>query len=187
MPSPPPEMVNILSHLRFGELDEDLTGLNNSNVLTTQAAELLSAESTTHAERLFLTLLLGMVNQNAILQRQIEGLKDDFEEAMTKHSNLTTTITNRLERIEGRLVTPPAATPPPQRIPPNTKTPTPPPNPIYRQPRRTFNSGKLPQSEDVTRHRPPPRLRKTLQPSQHPNAASLPPGHLPPPLTRPSK
>ncbi|KAH0605299.1 uncharacterized protein H6S33_005281 [Morchella sextelata] len=107
MPSPPPEMVNILSHLRFGELDEDLTGLSNSNVLTTQAAEMLEAETTSHTERLFLTLLLGMVNQNAILQRQIEGLKDDFEEVMTKHSNLNTTITNRLERIEGRLPAPP--------------------------------------------------------------------------------
>ncbi|RPB09770.1 hypothetical protein P167DRAFT_576848, partial [Morchella conica CCBAS932] len=79
MPSPPSDMVKSLSHLRLGELDEDLTGLTNTNVLSTQAYEMLNAEATTHTERLFLTLMLGIVNQNAIFQKQVEGLKDDVE------------------------------------------------------------------------------------------------------------
>lgn len=116
MPSQPPEMVNILSHLRYGELDEDLTGHHSSNVLSQQAHDMSEAESTTHMERLFLTLRLGMVNQNAILVRQLEGLKDEVEELTSKNSSQLTTIMNCLERINTRN----RPTPPP--LPPVTTT-----------------------------------------------------------------
>ncbi|KAH8148891.1 uncharacterized protein LAJ45_06865 [Morchella importuna] len=87
MPSPSPDMVNILSHLRFRELVADLTGLTNTNFLSSQAADMFKAEATTHTEYHLLTLMLVMVNQNVILQKQIEKLKDEFEEFTTKNVN----------------------------------------------------------------------------------------------------
>ncbi|RPB07379.1 hypothetical protein P167DRAFT_579324 [Morchella conica CCBAS932] len=111
MPSPPPDMVNILSHLKFRELDEDLTGLTNINVQSSQAADMLNAEATTYTECLFLTLMLGIVNQNAILRKQVESLKDDLEESITKSTMQATSTTNHFERIEGRLTATPNTTP----------------------------------------------------------------------------
>lgn len=97
MSTPPPEIVNILSHLRYGELDEDLTGLHNTNILSQQAHDMLNIESTSHTERLFLTPLLRMINQNKILVRQLEGLKDEVEELTSKNSSQLTTIMNLIE------------------------------------------------------------------------------------------
>ncbi|KAH8144658.1 uncharacterized protein LAJ45_11319 [Morchella importuna] len=125
MPSPPPEMVNILDHLRFRELNEDLTGLTNINILSFQAADMLKAEATTHTEHLFLNLIgmLGIFNQNSILQKQLESLKDDFKESITKSNTQAMSTTNRLqvECIEGCITATPKTIPP--HPPPPTFTP----------------------------------------------------------------
>ncbi|KAH8144472.1 uncharacterized protein LAJ45_11537 [Morchella importuna] len=180
MPSPPPNMVKSLSHLRLGGLDDDLMDLINTNVLSTQAFEMLNAEATRHTERLFLTLMLAIVNQNAIHQKQVEELKDDIEEIMTKHANLTTAIANCFKRIDSRHATPPNATPPPsdhtnphstqappptttREMPPATLQTPKPPSPIDKQRKKTYINGKPSPSEDATKSQPPPRYRKARQ------------------------
>ncbi|KAH0613382.1 uncharacterized protein H6S33_009762 [Morchella sextelata] len=116
MPSPPQDLLNVMDRLRLAELDEDVLCITNSSILRTQAAELLAHESTSHLERLLLTITIGIVNQNAILIRQLEELTDEHEKTASQLS----TIGNKVDRAHDRIsalsrVAPPPPTPQGQR------------------------------------------------------------------------
>ncbi|KAH0603150.1 uncharacterized protein H6S33_008154 [Morchella sextelata] len=111
MPSPTQDMLNVMDRLRLAELDEDVICISNSSVLATQAAELLAHESTSHLERLLLTITIGIVNQNAILIRRLEELTEEHE----KTASQLTTNGNKVDRAHDRISTLPRAAPPPPR------------------------------------------------------------------------
>ncbi|KAH0613640.1 uncharacterized protein H6S33_005526 [Morchella sextelata] len=151
MPSPTQDMINVMDSLRLAELDEDVLCIHNSSVLATQAAELLAHESTSHLERLLLTITIGIVNQNAILIRQLEELTEEHE----KTASQLTTIGNKVDRAHDRISALPRAAP----SPPTPQVTTPPRNPPAAQ-----------QAQRPTQPQPRPQQ----QPANPPQSAARP-------------